>query len=772
MKLVQNLFELNKCISLSDTIVKNILSGDSKRIVISKLYRNEANQLVYLSDGSKCYGIVKLGSPEKISVAEFKETFSMHNITEELRKSWWPNKLVLFSYPFERVLMFESPKEIKEEASDEYFHTFEFSEKWTPTDYLHDYSVENRTDARLISDWRVVCSWVDTTHSSGKAITVDSVLPIARKIHDELNSRDLVFEPTSLSEKKVISVLTNTPLDDSFENSEIVENNSALLPMTPKDVVFDVNDISFSNAYVRKVMGGNQVLILKENDSAFFVHPAAVEEDYTDLLSAVSKLSSKDLLIQGEIVTNEVGDSTLYLTDCLYYGKNIFSENYSERFKTFYSMVLSNSIKKIPLMHVQKESQLKSTCEVMCLLSPVGQAHVLSDATPYANGVSSNIVAYNSESKITKHNFFRSWSSTMAYYLGFLSCDGYLDVKTSRVEVNLGKVDSSWITGFARALGDSPKAGKAKYRFKSQEMAADLIKLGMGVKKPTRTTHAKVPSQYKWDFARGCFDADGNVGSNKLQFVTGNAGNASWIASLFKSVPGASEHVHLYKRPNHVRVVVTGIDAVKKVHSKLYSGSGPKIARKAVFNSATEDDYQDIEIFEELNSKYSHINFRPTPGMKTEARRGLAWRKEFGRGGTPVGVARARDIANDVNLSPSTVRRMFSFFSRHKVNKKATGFRQGEDGFPSNGRIAWALWGGDAGFSWCRARIKQMDAADNKELSDNNPYASKLLAIVSLFSGTTTTDSVPAVQGKEIKGPKKKKEEEKKEEVSTDVSRS
>ena len=100
----------------------------------------------------------------------------------------------------------------------------------------------------------------------------------------------------------------------------------------------------------------------------------------------------------------------------------------------------------------------------------------------------------------------------------------------------------------------------------------------------------------------------------------------------------------------------------------------------------------------------------PTPnsGMKSEARKGLDWRSEFGRGGTEVGIARGRDIVNGKNLSDSTVKRMYSFFSRHEVDKKAQGFRPGEKGYPSNGRIAWALWGGDAGFSWSKKLVNQM----------------------------------------------------------------
>jgi HK97 family phage portal protein len=102
------------------------------------------------------------------------------------------------------------------------------------------------------------------------------------------------------------------------------------------------------------------------------------------------------------------------------------------------------------------------------------------------------------------------------------------------------------------------------------------------------------------------------------------------------------------------------------------------------------------------------LNLTPSDGMVSEAKRGLEWRKEFNRGGTGVGVARARDIMNKTRLSPNTVLRMYSFFSRHEVDKQGQGFDRGEDGYPSAGRIAWALWGGDAGFSWAKTKRNQI----------------------------------------------------------------
>jgi len=136
------------------------------------------------------------------------------------------------------------------------------------------------------------------------------------------------------------------------------------------------------------------------------------------------------------------------------------------------------------------------------------------------------------------------------------------------------------------------------------------------------------------------------------------------------------------------------------------------IGRTETFDSVQINKF--ISYYEDIMTKaLSDINTVPTDAMAAEARRGLEWRREFNRGGTAVGVARARDIMGKDTLSISTVRRMHSFFSRHEVDKQGKGFTPG-DGYPSAGRIAWALWGGDPGQTWARAitnRIKAMEKA-------------------------------------------------------------
>jgi HK97 family phage prohead protease len=125
-----------------------------------------------------------------------------------------------------------------------------------------------------------------------------------------------------------------------------------------------------------------------------------------------------------------------------------------------------------------------------------------------------------------------------------------------------------------------------------------------------------------------------------------------------------------------------------------------------------------------IPEKYSHIDFKPPSGVKREAEYGLKLRREHGRGGTAVGIARARDLANGVQLSPSTIRRMKAFFDRHQSDEKAEGFNRGDKNYPSNGLIANKLWGGPSGYSYAKKVVEQMNAADEKEGRALRPFGS------------------------------------------------
>jgi HK97 family phage portal protein len=114
------------------------------------------------------------------------------------------------------------------------------------------------------------------------------------------------------------------------------------------------------------------------------------------------------------------------------------------------------------------------------------------------------------------------------------------------------------------------------------------------------------------------------------------------------------------------------------------------------------------------------VDLQPTEEMAALAERGLALREEHGRGGTEVGVARARDIKNRTNLSPETVARMANYFSRHRVDLDVPAADSDHEDYPSAGVVAWLLWGGDpanpdgAGAGWAERKLEELDAAREK----------------------------------------------------------
>lgn len=117
--------------------------------------------------------------------------------------------------------------------------------------------------------------------------------------------------------------------------------------------------------------------------------------------------------------------------------------------------------------------------------------------------------------------------------------------------------------------------------------------------------------------------------------------------------------------------------------------------------------------------KYEHINFKPPKSVAHAAERGLKNRRETGKGGLTKkqaskagigsGVQRAVNLKNQNELSPSTVKRMKSFFARHSAYK-----HKHKTEPKGAAKTSWDLWGGDAGERWSNKVVNQMKAADKK----------------------------------------------------------
>ncbi|RYE05823.1 MAG: hypothetical protein EOP33_00995 [Rickettsiaceae bacterium] len=92
--------------------------------------------------------------------------------------------------------------------------------------------------------------------------------------------------------------------------------------------------------------------------------------------------------------------------------------------------------------------------------------------------------------------------------------------------------------------------------------------------------------------------------------------------------------------------------------------------------------------------------FLPTEAVSKAAAKGLELHDKFNKGGTEVGVARAKQLKDKEKVDVEDIKSISSYFARHEVDKKAEDF--GNDANPSKGYIAWLLWGGDAGQKWAQ----------------------------------------------------------------------
>ena len=97
---------------------------------------------------------------------------------------------------------------------------------------------------------------------------------------------------------------------------------------------------------------------------------------------------------------------------------------------------------------------------------------------------------------------------------------------------------------------------------------------------------------------------------------------------------------------------------------------------------------------------------------KKNAQKAIDWKEEHGRdevdAGTPVGWARAHQLAKGENLSTDTVKRM-SAFNRHRKNSSIKPELK-ETPWKDRGYVAWLIWGGDEGVDWAIEKSKEIDA--------------------------------------------------------------
>lgn len=117
------------------------------------------------------------------------------------------------------------------------------------------------------------------------------------------------------------------------------------------------------------------------------------------------------------------------------------------------------------------------------------------------------------------HNYLKTWSNNMAYFLGFFCADGHLDIKRNIIYFQLHKKDDYILQNFYNFFEyDGPlhyrkNSNNVQFNIISKEIAQDMINFGLTNHKSQELKWIEqIPEQYISHFVRGYFDGDGHVG--------------------------------------------------------------------------------------------------------------------------------------------------------------------------------------------------------------------------------------------------------------------
>jgi len=95
----------------------------------------------------------------------------------------------------------------------------------------------------------------------------------------------------------------------------------------------------------------------------------------------------------------------------------------------------------------------------------------------------------------------------------------------------------------------------------------------------------------------------------------------------------------------------------------------------------------------------------PPPRVVLEARKGLQMAAKRPQ---PAGfMAQGRALSTRQSQTEKALLAMLKYFAGHEVDRRMDGWMPGEAGYPSNGRVRWALLGGDPCRTWANSVLRK-----------------------------------------------------------------
>ena len=180
----------------------------------------------------------------------------------------------------------------------------------------------------------------------------------------------------------------------------------------------------------------------------------------------------------------------------------------------------------------------------------------------------------------------------------------------------------------------------------------------------------------------------------------------SWIIEDEKTDKSRLYNFSLPKGTWMISMKVNNDEVWKKVKDGEVKGFSIEGYFVDKYDMSSHEEQVLIEKIKDLilqNDKYTLESYTDYPKEASEnAKIALRYAEENGWGecGTPVGKARANQLAKGEPISEETIARMAGF-ERHRQNSQ----KELGDGC---GRLMWLAWGGDAGIEWSQRKLKEI----------------------------------------------------------------
>ena len=159
-----------------------------------------------------------------------------------------------------------------------------------------------------------------------------------------------------------------------------------------------------------------------------------------------------------------------------------------------------------------------------------------------------------------------------------------------------------------------------------------------------------------------------------------------------------------------------------------------KIDNDEVWADIKEGKYLGLSIegrFSEKEAELSEVELESysdyPQGVKSNAKKVLEWTEKNGWGscGTGVGKQRANQLAKGEAISVKTIKRMYSYLSRHLVDLESS--KSYSDGC---GKLMFDAWGGKAALRWSKSKIEKLGLMSEVEQEAEEELLNKIIEIL------------------------------------------